>query len=97
MPLTRSENISSHLGTRHRAALGISEDSDAVTVVVSEETGTISITYRGVIHRDLTTGDLENLLEKMLILKDDLELSEAVKMLDENSESSSSANMEDGQ
>lgn len=97
LPLTRSENISSHLGTRHRAALGISEDSDAVTVVVSEETGTISITYRGVIHRDLTTGDLENLLEKMLILKDDLELSEAVKMLDENSESSSSANMEDGQ
>lgn len=97
LPLTRSENISSHLGTRHRAALGISEDSDAVTVVVSEETGTISITYRGVIHRDLTTGDLENLLEKMLILKDDLELSEAVKMLDENSESSSSANTEDGQ
>ena len=45
----------------------------------------------------MTTGDLENLLEKMLILKDDLELSEAVKMLDENSESSSSANMEDGQ
>ena len=86
LPLVRSENVSSHLGTRHRAALGISEDSDAVTVVVSEETGTISITYRGVIHRDLTSRDLESLLEKLLILKDDLELSEAVKMLDENSE-----------
>ena len=86
LPLIRSENISSHLGTRHRAALGISEDSDAVTVVVSEETGTISITYRGVIHRDLTSDDLESLLEKLLILKDDLELSEAVKMLDDNGE-----------
>lgn len=87
LPLTRSENISKHLGTRHRAALGISEDSDAVTVVVSEETGTISITYRGTIHRDLASRDLENLLEKLLILKDDLELSEAVKMLDEGSDS----------
>ena len=74
-----------------RAALGISEDSDAVTVVVSEETGTISITYRGVIHRDLSSRDLENLLEKLLILKDDLELSEAVKMLDENSDSAGNA------
>jgi diadenylate cyclase len=86
LPLTRSKEISPHLGTRHRAALGISEDSDAVTVVVSEETGTISITYRGVIHRDLTSDDLESLLEKVLILKDDLELSEAVKMLDDNGE-----------
>lgn len=43
LPLTRVENISRRLGTRHRAALGISEDTDAVTIVVSEETGTISI------------------------------------------------------
>lgn len=95
LPLTRSENISRKLGTRHRAAVGISEDSDAVTVVVSEETGTISITYRGVIHRDLSSHDLENLLEKLIILKDDLELSEAVKMLDENSDSSISGNSEE--
>jgi diadenylate cyclase len=84
LPLT--EKISRDLGTRHRAAIGISEDCDAVTVVVSEETGTISLTYRGNIHRDLASRDLENLLEKLLILKDDLELSEAVKMLDENSD-----------
>ena len=95
LPLIRSENISRHLGTRHRAALGISEDSDAVTVVVSEETGTISITYRGVIHRDLTSHDLENLLENLLILKDDLELSEAVKMLDENNENQPAQPAED--
>ena len=88
LPLTRSENISRNLGTRHRAALGISEDSDAVTVIVSEETGTISITYRGVIHRDLASRDLESLLEKLLILNDDLELLEAVKLLDESSDSS---------
>ena len=86
LPLTFSENIARHLGTRHRAALGISEDSDAVTVVVSEETGTISISYRGTLHRDLASRDLENLLEKLLILKDDHELSEAVKIIDEGSE-----------
>lgn len=86
LPLTRGENIAHHLGTRHRAAIGISEDSDAVTVVVSEETGTISISYRGTLHRDLAARDLESLLEKLLILKDDLELSEAVKMIDEESE-----------
>ena len=82
LPLTRAENISRHLGTRHRAALGVSEDSDAVTVVVAEETGMISISYRGVLHRDLAATELENLLEKLLIMKDDSELSEAVKLLD---------------
>lgn len=86
LPLTYSENIASHLGTRHRAALGMSEDSDAVTVVVSEETGTISIAYRGTLHRDLASRDLENLLEKLLILKDDLELSEAVQIIDDGGE-----------
>lgn len=63
LPLTRAENISRRLGTRHRAALGISEDTDAVTIVVSEETGAISIACRGVLHRDLAIGELENYLE----------------------------------
>lgn len=91
LPLTRAENISRHLGTRHRAALGVSEDSDAVTVVVAEETGMISISYRGQLHRDLSTPELETLLEKLLILKDDAELSEAVKLLDtENAETGES-------
>ncbi len=86
LPLSYSENIAPHLGTRHRAALGISEDSDAVTVVVSEETGAISISYRGTLYRDLAARDLENLLEKLLVLKDDFELSEAVKIIDEAGE-----------
>lgn len=87
LPLTTNKNISKYLGTRHRAALGISEESDAVTVVVSEETGSLSITYKGTIHRDISSRDMENLLEKLLILKDDLELSEAVMMLDDNNDS----------
>lgn len=84
LPLISSETFSSHLGTRHRAALGISEDSDAVTVVVSEETGCISLTYRGVINRDLTSQELESMLEKLLILKDDNEASETAKIMDDN-------------
>ena len=105
LPLTHRDDVySRHLGTRHRAALGISEESDAVTVVVSEETGTISITYREEIYRDLTKAGLESLLEKLLILNDDLELSEAVKMLDDNegnipeqpAENEKTENTEDG-
>ena len=91
LPLTTNKNISKYLGTRHLAALGISEESDAVTVVVSEETGSLSITYKGTIHRDISSRDMENLLEKLLILKDDLELSEAVMMLDDNNDSANNS------
>ena len=91
LPLTTNKNISKYLGTRHLAALGISEESDAVTVVVSEETGSHSIAYKGNIHRDISSRDMENLLEKLLILKDDLELSEAVMMLDDNNDSANNS------
>ena len=87
LPLTRAENISRRLGTRHRAALGISEETDAVTIVVSEETGTISIACRGVLHRDLAVSELENYLEKLIIQEqDDTDLAETVQMLEEQSE-----------
>ncbi len=87
LPLTRAENISRRLGTRHRAALGISEDTDAVTIVVSEETGAISIACRGVLHRDLAIGELENYLEKLIIQEqDDTDLAETVQMLEQQSE-----------
>lgn len=87
LPLTRAENISRRLGTRHRAALGISEDTDAVTIVVSEETGTISIACRGVLHRDLAISELESYLEKLIIQEqDDADLAETVQMLEEQSE-----------
>ncbi|MGN0499025.1 MAG: diadenylate cyclase CdaA [Acutalibacteraceae bacterium] len=62
LPLTKNENIDSELGTRHRAALGMSEESDAAIVVVSEETGSISFAYKGKITRDLTR---EMLVEKL--------------------------------
>jgi len=84
LPLTRTENISRRLGTRHRAALGISEESDSITVVVSEETGTISIAHRGVLHRELAIPQLEQLLEKLIIQRDDGEFSEAMQLIEEN-------------
>ena len=87
LPLTRAENISRRLGTRHRAALGISEETDAVTVVVSEETGFLSIACRGVLHRDLSVAELEQLLEKLLVQEqDETDLAETVQMLEAQSE-----------
>lgn len=62
LPLTENHNISSDLGTRHRAAIGMSEASDAVVVVVSEETGTISVAVGGMLKRYLAPKTLEKLL-----------------------------------
>ncbi|WP_409303811.1 diadenylate cyclase CdaA [Peribacillus sp. SCS-155] len=53
LPLSESPFISKELGTRHRAALGVSEVTDSVTIIVSEETGNISLTKNGELHRDL--------------------------------------------
>lgn len=87
LPLTRAENISIRLGTRHRASLGISEETDAVTVVVSEETGAISVACRGVLYRDLSPEELANYLEKLVILEqDDADLAETVQMLEEQAD-----------
>ncbi|UQW97275.1 diadenylate cyclase CdaA [Rummeliibacillus sp. G93] len=59
LPLSESPFISKELGTRHRAAIGISEVTDAITVVVSEETGAISLTINGDLHRDLSIEEFE--------------------------------------
>ena len=83
LPLTRAEHVSRHLGTRHRAALGVSEESDAVTIVVSEESGFISLAYRGIFHRDLSPEELEDMLEQLVVMKDDGELNETVQMIEE--------------
>lgn len=67
LPLTNNNNLSRDLGTRHRAAIGLSECSDAVVVVVSEETGKISIALNGTLTRNLSDNTLTSALTKTLI------------------------------
>ncbi len=66
LPLSESSRLSADLGTRHRAAVGISEVSDAVAVIVSEETGAISVAVGGVLKRHLAPKTLERLLKNEL-------------------------------
>ena len=67
LPLSENTGIDKKLGTRHRAALGISERTDAVALVVSEETGVISYTRGGAIHRYIDSRSLRELLESLFI------------------------------
>ena len=67
LPLTQNPELSKEFGTRHRAALGISEETDAVAVVVSEESGIISVAYDGQMSRDLDAKTLRNTLYKLLV------------------------------
>ena len=67
LPLSADDEINKELGTRHRAAVGMSENSDAVVVVVSEETGTISIAYEGRLTRNYTPDKLKAALISHLV------------------------------
>ena len=67
LPLTKNTSVSAELGTRHRAALGVIEESDAVVVVVSEETGQISVAVNGVLACRFTRDTLRDVLEGYLI------------------------------
>ena len=67
LPLSSNDGINKDLGTRHRAALGMSENSDAVVVVVSEETGNISTAIEGVLTRDYTPESLRQTLMSLLV------------------------------
>ena len=67
LPLTTNPNLSKTLGTRHRAAIGLTEESDAVVLVVSEEDGTISVVHQGTITRDVDPGTLRVTLQRLLI------------------------------
>jgi len=66
LPLTENPYVSKELGTRHRSAIGITEHSDAVSLVVSEETGTISLAEDGRITRGLSSTDLEKRLDEQV-------------------------------
>lgn len=65
LPLTTNPNVSLKLGTRHRAAIGLTEDNDAVVVVVSEEDGTISLAHQGELQRGLQVDQLFNSLREL--------------------------------
>ena len=66
LPLTQNPTLSKELGTRHRAGIGLSEEADAVVVIVSEETGKISIALDGMLKSGLTPEQLEEHLVTLL-------------------------------
>ncbi len=71
LPLSGSSRLSADLGTRHRAGVGLSEVSDAVVVIISEETGTISVAVGGMLKRHLAPQTLERLLRHELLTEDE--------------------------
>lgn len=66
LPVTDNADLPAQYGMRHRAALGISEQTDALAIVVSEETGRISLAADGELNADISPEDLERLLLKLL-------------------------------
>jgi diadenylate cyclase len=66
LPLSMNPVLSTQLGTRHRAAIGITEETDAISIIVSEETGSISLAVAGTIERDLTVEQLRERMSKLL-------------------------------
>ncbi len=80
LPLTGHNDLSSELGTRHRAAIGMSETSDAIVVVVSEETGKISVAERGNLKRGISAGDLREILTKAFVKENDKDNNKIKKM-----------------
>ena len=83
LPLSESSRLSADLGTRHRAGVGMSELSDAVVVIVSEETGTISVAVGGMLKRHLAPQTLERLLRNELVpQQDEQETNALVRLMD---------------
>lgn len=81
LPLTGQDNVNAAFGTRHRAALGISEDTDAIVVVVSEETGHISVAFNGNLVREYKRLSLREVLREKLIVHPEEEAIQGSKRL----------------
>jgi len=94
LPLSSSEQLSRQLGTRHRAALGLAEETDAVTILVSEESGAISIAHGEKLYRDLSPAELDRMLDALVVQKEAGEFDETVRQL--NEESSATADLDNG-
>lgn len=67
LPVSHDRNVPRALGLRHRSALGISQATDAFAIVVSEETGNISVAHKGVLTTRLSSADLEHKLSQVMI------------------------------
>ncbi|MCL2568936.1 MAG: diadenylate cyclase CdaA [Oscillospiraceae bacterium] len=81
LPLSDNPSLSRDLGMRHRAGIGVSERSDAVVVIVSEETGSISVAVNGILRRHLAQDSFENLLRKELLVDEAPRRSRLLKLL----------------
>ena len=79
MPLSEQMDIKKTFGTRHRAALGLSEQTDAIILVVSEETGAISLAYESRLYYDLTLDQIRKKLETYLDLTEENFIEEVQK------------------
>jgi diadenylate cyclase len=77
LPLSSNPRISAALGTRHRAALGLSEETDAAVIVVSEQTGAISVCYRGTMKHRLNEGELRSELSRIFRIRPEDEVTPA--------------------
>ena len=96
LPLSRDESLTRSLGTRHRAAVGITEESDAVVVVVSEETGKISIACRGSLRQDVKVDKLLQYLTGLLISNDADSFSSMFGTMEENEQLTGFTSGEEG-
>ncbi|MBR2344353.1 MAG: diadenylate cyclase CdaA [Lentisphaeria bacterium] len=91
LPLSSSEQLSRQMGTRHRAALGIAEESDSVTILVSEESGSISIAHDEKLYRDISASELHRMLDTLVIQRNIGEFDETVLQISANDEAQLSA------
>ena len=85
-PTSSNLRINSRLGTRHRAALGLSEETDALCIVVSEETGKMSIALKGELYYNLSIEDIRIMLIDELRPKQDIDFDDEMEEDEENEE-----------